>query len=347
MARYGLNPLERVAESPAGDDGVPPRTPTGIAATGGDAKVRVSWTNPTDSDLAHIYIYRAVGAGAFELHLVTQTELVPGEAYGITDTNVVNDTTYSYYVTAVDTGGLESDPSATVSATPTAAPAFALPASFFVEFKLDEGTGSVATDNIGTRNYDFAAGAAAPTWAAHGLVFNGPDFDYLTQGVFTEVTATGAWTMAAIIRTSDVTATAQPDRAVFSQTRATGDRCQVMFRNGRINIGNNNGTTITAQAANWADNTWMALGCSQDGVGNFRIWQDQDIRTLVTGAIFIGSTVHNRVGLNDAGDKPMHGDLAWIGLSTAYTTDLSWRDEIYPYLHDLAAGKGITLPAPV
>ncbi len=86
----------------------PPAAPTGLTATAGDGQVTLDWADNTESDLAEYNVYRD---GNLLIKILSPTS-------EHTDDSVENGTTYTYYVTAVDTGGLESRASNTVSATP-------------------------------------------------------------------------------------------------------------------------------------------------------------------------------------------------------------------------------------
>jgi beta-glucanase (GH16 family) len=89
-------------------DTTPPSAPTSVVASGGDAQVTLGWSANAESDLAGYRVYRnGVRVGS-----PTTTSF--------TDSGLSNGTSYTYYVTAVDTSGNESAHSATVSATPRA-----------------------------------------------------------------------------------------------------------------------------------------------------------------------------------------------------------------------------------
>lgn len=93
-----------------------PTAPTALVATGGDAQVALSWGLPVSdggSALGRYNVYRSTAGGPFAL-LGTAGQ---GRAY--TDTTAVNDTAYSYQVTATNALG-ESPASNVVSATPRA-----------------------------------------------------------------------------------------------------------------------------------------------------------------------------------------------------------------------------------
>lgn len=100
-----------VTAAPAPGDSTAPAVPAGPATVLGKGSVTVNWTAGTDSDLASYSVYRsAAGAAATKVATVT----VPT----YTDPAVVIGTAYSYTVTATDTAGNESAPSAAASATP-------------------------------------------------------------------------------------------------------------------------------------------------------------------------------------------------------------------------------------
>ena len=80
--------------------------PQNLTASAGNGFVNLSWQTPVAGNPTGYRIYR-------DSSLLTTTS-----ALGYTDNAVVNGTTYSYYLTAVYTGG-ESDPTATVQATPS------------------------------------------------------------------------------------------------------------------------------------------------------------------------------------------------------------------------------------
>ncbi len=91
------------------DDPNPPAAPTGLTATADDGKVELDWADNVEVDPAVLYyvIHRSTAEGG-PYHPVA----VAFGASHITDYSVVNDTTYYYKVTAVDTWphvSLESD----------------------------------------------------------------------------------------------------------------------------------------------------------------------------------------------------------------------------------------------
>lgn len=90
----------------------PPKTPTGVVASGGGGGIGIDWADNTEANLAGYNIYRsAAAAGPW-----TKLNDVPviGSAY--TDLFAPANTTSYYYVTSVDLNGTESAASAVVNA---------------------------------------------------------------------------------------------------------------------------------------------------------------------------------------------------------------------------------------
>ena len=88
-----------------------PATPTGLAATPGNAQVTLAWTASTNA--ASYHVKRATTSGG------PYTQVANPTATNYTDTSVTNGTKYFYVVSAVNTSG-ESANSPEASATPTA-----------------------------------------------------------------------------------------------------------------------------------------------------------------------------------------------------------------------------------
>jgi hypothetical protein len=96
-----------------------PAAPTGLVATPGDHKVTLDWANNLESDFSYYAVRRSTTS---DPATGTWTRL-PGNLTTSTvvdaDPALVPDTTYYYYVTAVDVDGNISARSAVVSAKPT------------------------------------------------------------------------------------------------------------------------------------------------------------------------------------------------------------------------------------
>lgn len=90
---------------------VAPAAPTNLTGTAGNASVSLSWTPDSASNISGYQVYQN--------SVLVQTVTSPTST--ATLTGLTNGTTYSFYVTAVDTSGNVSSPSNTISLTPTAA----------------------------------------------------------------------------------------------------------------------------------------------------------------------------------------------------------------------------------
>jgi len=100
--------------SPTGDV-TPPPIPTGLLATAGYRTVALNWNDVSASDLKGYRVYRGTtSSNQVPVALTTTSDY--------TDNDVVNGTTYYYYVTAVDRTFNASAASAQVLATPSAPP---------------------------------------------------------------------------------------------------------------------------------------------------------------------------------------------------------------------------------
>jgi aryl-phospho-beta-D-glucosidase BglC (GH1 family) len=100
--------------SPPPSDTTPPAVPTGLTATAvSSSSINLDWADNTDSDLAGYKVYRSTTSN-FTPGSANFVKQVTTSAY--TDTGLTADTTYYYKVTAVDTSGNESQPSAQASA---------------------------------------------------------------------------------------------------------------------------------------------------------------------------------------------------------------------------------------
>jgi hypothetical protein len=98
---------------------LPPAPPTALAATAGDGQVSLDWDDNTELDISGYNVYRSETPG--ELYAKVNSTLLATSDY--LDLSVVNETTYYYVVTAVDSATPtpnESGDSGEVSATPTA-----------------------------------------------------------------------------------------------------------------------------------------------------------------------------------------------------------------------------------
>ncbi|MBA7631070.1 hypothetical protein ES703_38597 [subsurface metagenome] len=116
----------QIQEMAAEADTTPPAAPTGLTATAvGPSQIDLDWANNTEADLDHYSVYRSTTSGFTP---GTGTFVADTTTSAYSDTGLSAETTYYYKVTAVDTSGNESDPSAQASAT-TQAPDTTPPAA--------------------------------------------------------------------------------------------------------------------------------------------------------------------------------------------------------------------------
>jgi len=107
-----ISGCSRQMDEITGPDKTPPSPPQGLYVYfAGDGMVILIWQNNREPDLSFYKVYR--GTDSIRFHLVGKsTENI------FTDKELDYDTTYFYYITAVDNSGNESEPSSIVSAKP-------------------------------------------------------------------------------------------------------------------------------------------------------------------------------------------------------------------------------------
>jgi hypothetical protein len=117
----GAGPTWAAGVAVGAADTTPPAPPVGLAATSGSGSVSLLWSPNGEPDLAGYRVYRSTS-----LPVTTTGTPVSGTApvtdTSFTETGLTNGTQVHYALTAVDTTGNASGPSATVSATPAAGP---------------------------------------------------------------------------------------------------------------------------------------------------------------------------------------------------------------------------------
>ena len=114
----GLSPQSSEASATPSQPAAVPSAPQGLAATGANGTVKLSWSAPASNGGAAVTgydVYRGTSAGGESATPVATN--VTGTSF--TDTGLVNGTTYYYTVTAVNAAGL-SPQSGEASATPRA-----------------------------------------------------------------------------------------------------------------------------------------------------------------------------------------------------------------------------------
>lgn len=126
----------------AEEDQLRPSEPESLFVSAGDTEVNLRWSMPADevADIAYYRIYRA----SFNLYIqpsdFSLRATIPATMTSFTDYTVVNDSTYTYFVTAVDIYGTESlnttddsyMPSVVLSTTPHAVNDLSAPAGLAV-----------------------------------------------------------------------------------------------------------------------------------------------------------------------------------------------------------------------
>jgi fibronectin type 3 domain-containing protein len=191
-------PASNEASAQAPD--IPPNPPGTPVVTAGDGLVSLDWPDNTDADLAGYRVYRGTTAGGPYARIGPD----PIATSEYSDSSVINDTTYFYVVTALDTAGQESAPSSEVSARPAAVGPVVLLASW----QLDEGTGTIAADDSGNGFTGTLRNGAA--WAP-GISNGGVAFDGVDDYISTNFTATPpTWTIAAWVRSPQAPANGAP-----------------------------------------------------------------------------------------------------------------------------------------
>jgi hypothetical protein len=101
----------------------PPAAPSGLeavpgGATASDRSIDLSWTPNSDADLAGYFVYRQdIGSNGLVTGTVTRLNTTPVVGPAYRDQTAVAGRRYAYHVTAVDTAGNESAPSADIQET--------------------------------------------------------------------------------------------------------------------------------------------------------------------------------------------------------------------------------------
>ena len=144
----------------------PPTLVANFAASDGeDAQSTLTWTNPSDSDLAQVVVQRKTGSYPTShtdgTTVYTNSSPTAGGTVSTVDTGLTNGTTYYYAVFSKDTGGLWNDTVQAGSNADTALPS--LPGGPVAYWRFNEGSGSTTADSSGNGNTGAITGA---TWVS-------------------------------------------------------------------------------------------------------------------------------------------------------------------------------------
>ncbi|MGH8610626.1 MAG: DUF4082 domain-containing protein [Gammaproteobacteria bacterium] len=166
----------------------PPGPPTGLAATASAAGVALTWSANPEGDLAGYHVYRATSStGPFTQLNATLLSASPNPSYE--DTLAPNGTSH-YRVTAVDTVGDESIPSATASAGMTLANRLLNPG-----FELDANNDSRPDSWSSNANFT-RSNVLARSGVFSGRHFSSANAGYTITQVVTGLTGSTNYTFA-------------------------------------------------------------------------------------------------------------------------------------------------------
>lgn len=102
------------------DDTDPPPAPAGLEASSGDGEVVLQWNGVDAQDLAGYNVYRSTSS--LPDSLTSDNRLTSVSVSSFTDTDVENQTTYYYKVTAIDVSQNESGSTNEQEVTPYGGP---------------------------------------------------------------------------------------------------------------------------------------------------------------------------------------------------------------------------------
>jgi len=154
-----------------------PTAPAGLMATAADAEVTLTWMANPEGDVDGYNVWRATISGG--PYTILNTGLVVST--GFTDSSVVNNTTYFYAITAVNSMLAESPFSDEVSATPAVATTGEVGPPWINEFHYDN-TGGDTNEFIEIAG---AAGVSLNGWRVIGYNGNG-------GGAYNEIPLSGS-----------------------------------------------------------------------------------------------------------------------------------------------------------
>jgi fibronectin type 3 domain-containing protein len=244
-----------------------PAAPTGLVGTSGNQQAVLDWNNNGEADLAGYHVYRATASGG----PFTRITPSPIATSAYTNTGLTNGTTYFFRVTAIDTGTLESTPSSTVSVTPSVAGGG--DGSLQAHWRLDETSGTTASDSSGNARHGTVAGGAV---FSTGVLSNALTFDGANDVVTTPLSFNFAsWTVSLWVRSP----TAPSASAVSGPIHS--DNLEINWNHPTASV---QGSATVRVGWNWygasfgplSGNTWYHLVATYDG---------ENLRTYKNGAL--------------------------------------------------------------
>ena len=162
-----------------------PAAPASVAGTAGSSQIILNWDANTEVDLAGYNIFRRTGSDAFA-EIASRVEQT-----SYADLGLVNGTAYDYQITAIDRASTpnQSDPSSTVTVTPTALAAPSTPTQlsrngdnflrpvlvFDNSTPVDEGATVIYTLQVSTQS-DFSNVTASTSGLQEGVGDQGSGF---------------------------------------------------------------------------------------------------------------------------------------------------------------------------
>jgi len=111
--RGGLTDSDSVVVNVVADTGAP-ASPLSLGASHSGSGIRIYWTNPTDSDLSRVNIYKST-TGSFDFSSPWNSQPAsPGASDSITDWGIIIHNWYYYIIRPVDIDGNENQNSKTI-----------------------------------------------------------------------------------------------------------------------------------------------------------------------------------------------------------------------------------------
>jgi len=188
-----------------GVDPAPGQVADFAASDGEDGQSVLTWTNPSDGDLAQVVVQRKLGGYPTShtdgTNVYTSSSPTAGGGVNTTDTGLTNGTTYYYAVFSRDTANQWNDTVTEGSNADTGRPSEPGAVELVGYWQLNEGSGSTASDSSGNGNDGTVVGASWTTSAdgSGALSFDGED-DYVEVPNATSLNPASGLTLEAWVR---------------------------------------------------------------------------------------------------------------------------------------------------